>query len=69
MCLQILLQYNADMDIENTHRVTALDLVRGKKKCERVFQHAIAKVQIPSRTREQQLKVESKSVMCSQLHM
>ena len=52
------------MEIENTHRVTALDLVRGKKQCEKVFQHAIAKVQIPSRTREQQLKVESKS--CTQ---
>ena len=45
------------MDTENIHRVTALDLVRGKKQCEKVFQHAIARVQIPSRTREQQQRV------------
>ena len=50
------------MEIENSHRVTALDLVRGKKLCEKVFQHAIAKVQIPSRTREQQQRVESEQI-------
>ena len=56
-CLQILLEHGANMDTENIHRVTALDLVRGKKQCEKVFQHAIARVQIPSRTREQQQRV------------
>ena len=45
------------MELENTHRVTSLDLVRGKKNCEKVFLHAVAKVQIPSRTREQQQRV------------
>ena len=35
-------------------RVTAVELVRGKKMCEKVIQHAIAKVTIPSRTKEQQ---------------
>ena len=48
------------MDIKNTHRETANDLVKGKVKCERVFQHAIARYQIPQRTSEQQKRVEGK---------
>ncbi len=46
------------MDIKNTHRETAYDLVKGKVTCERVFQHAIAKYKIPQRTIEQQKRVE-----------
>ena len=38
-------------------RVKASELVSGKKVCERVFQHAVAKITIPSRTREQQQRV------------
>lgn len=39
------------------HRVKASELVSGKKVCEKVFQHAIAKITIPARTREQQQRV------------
>ena len=56
-CIQILLDHGADMELENTHRATSLDLVRGKKNCEKVFLHAVAKVQIPSQTREQQQRM------------
>lgn len=35
----------------------AVELVSGKKICEKVFQHAVAKITIPARTREQQQKV------------
>ena len=38
-------------------RVKATELVSGKKVCEKVFQHAVAKITIPSRTREQQQRV------------
>ena len=48
------------MNIKNTHRETAFNLVKGKVKCERVFLHAIAKYQIPQRSAEQQKRVESK---------
>ena len=59
-CIQILLDYGANMNIKNTHRETAFNLVKGKVKCERVFLHAIAKYQIPQRSAEQQKRVESK---------
>ena len=38
-------------------RVKPTELVSGKKMCEKVFQHAIAKITIPARTREQQQRV------------
>ena len=48
------------MDIKNTHRETAYNLVKGKVNCERVFQHAVARYQIPQRTNQQQRRVEGK---------
>ena len=46
------------MNIKNTHRETAYNLVKGKVTCEKVFQHAIARYQIPQRTNQQQKRVE-----------
>ena len=39
------------------YRVKPGELVSGKKVCEKMFQHAIAKITIPARTREQQQRV------------
>ena len=50
------------MDIKNAHRSTAYNLVRGKVRCERVFQLATARFQIPQRTSDQQKRVEGKDV-------
>ncbi len=46
------------MEIRNTRQEKAIHLVRGKVNCERVFNHAIARFQIPKRTREQQQRVD-----------
>jgi len=62
-CIEVLLANGARMDVKNTHRETAYNLVRGKVKCERVFQHAIARFQIPHRTAEQQSRVEGQFEM------
>jgi hypothetical protein len=35
-----------------------MQLARGKKNCEKVFEHAIAKYQIPLRTKEDDAVVE-----------
>ena len=35
-----------------------MQLARGKKNCEKVFEHAIAKYQIPLRTKEEEAVVE-----------
>ena len=54
-CLQILLEYGARMDIETTHREKPLQLVQGKfRACEKVFEHVIAKFQIPRRSHQQE---------------
>ena len=43
-CLQILLEYGARYDLENTRRDTPLQVARGhSKKCVMVFEHAIAR--------------------------
>ena len=49
------------MDIRNTRQEKAVHLVRGVH-CERVFNHAIARFQIPPRTREQQERVKGEFV-------
>ena len=46
------------MYVQNTHRETPLNLVQGKKQSEKVFQQAIARIQIPGRTRDQEQRVE-----------
>ena len=53
-CLQILLEYGARFDVENTHRETPIQLARGKKNCEKVFEHAIARYTIPLRTKDEE---------------
>ena len=59
-CIQILLDHGASMDLENKQMDTAESLVKGKVKCEEVFQRAVAKYRIPQRTEEQKKRVESK---------
>ena len=62
LCLQILLENGAKMELRNTRQEKAIHLVRGKVNCERVFNHAIARFQIPKRTREQQQRVDGECV-------
>ncbi len=63
-CIQILLDHGARMDLENGRRHTAYDLVKGKGKVnsEMVFQHALAKFQVPERTEQQMKRVEGEDV-------
>lgn len=50
------------MDVTNTAREKPRDLAEGKPKCEKVFERAIAKHQIPGRTKEQQRLVDGEGV-------
>ena len=67
-CLMVLLEYGARFDVENTHRETPIQLARGKKNCEKVFEHAIAKYTIPLRTKEEEAIVEGK-YLCVTAHV
>ena len=53
-CIEILLDCCADMSAKNSQKLTAYDLAKGKLNCERVFQHALTKFEMPQRTSEQQ---------------
>ena len=51
---QLLLEYGAHFDVENTDGETPMQLASGNK----VFEHTIAKYQIPLRTKEEEAVVE-----------
>ena len=42
-CIEILLNHGAQIRVENTRRVTPVELARGKVMCERVFRNAIGR--------------------------
>ena len=46
--------------VKNSQQNSSQDMIRGKKKCEQVFQIAMSKVQSPARTTEQQQRVIGK---------
>ena len=41
-----------------------MQLARGRRNCEKVFEHAIAKYTIPLRTKEEEAVVEGMCTMC-----
>ena len=42
-CLQVLVKHGAQIRVQNAHRTTPIDLVRGKTICESILQQAIGK--------------------------
>ena len=48
------------MDRENARHETALDMVKGKPRCEKILEQAAAKIKIPNRTQEEERQVEGK---------
>ena len=48
------------MDRENARHETALDMVKGKPRCEKILEQATAKIKIPNRTQEEERQVEGK---------
>ena len=61
LCIQILLDYGAAIDARNSQMETAETMVKGKPKCERIFQDAVVRYRVPQRTNEQKQLAESKS--------
>ena len=54
------------MDIKNSQRLTAYDLAKGKVNSERVFQHAMAKSQMPQRSAGQEGRAKGEGVVSSE---
>ena len=50
------------MMLNNSQQNKPVDMIRGKKTCEQVFQQAMSKEHIPKRSKEQQQTVSGKSL-------
>ena len=52
-CVQVLLDYHADVERVNSQRLTALELAKGNPPCARVLEQVMARAKIPFWTKEE----------------
>ena len=51
-CVQVLLDYHADVERVSSQRLTALDMAKGNPPCERLLEQVVARAKVPCWTEE-----------------
>ena len=61
-CIRLLIEYGACTDIEDFNSQRPVDLARGKKRCEKVFEDAKAQnlIPLPTRSEKEQRTAQGK---------